>query len=361
MKENKRRYVAESEEVRVKCEEAKLDASQRRVKNKSSNSENKSISNSSLFTLHSSLFCLLLSSCIFLSSCYYQERGATLYAVGDNFELWVDSLQLQVSQPLHNMPIDTLCEQPSVYRGDPLVVAETLVIPEDSVDSVWVKLARDQFTMGWAHQCDFLSSVVPDDPISRAIHIFSDAHLGAFAVLFALSLMALLWQTFSRKRPHVFFLRDILSPYPTFLLITLAASSLLYAGIQHYVPETWVLYYYHPTLNPFGLPLILSLFLCSVWLLLVLAIATIDEVLRQIPTGEGFMYLLSLLGCCILCYLLFTLAALSPGASYILYALFVLILLLRYFRHSRARYICGSCGKRMQSLGKCPHCGAENT
>ena len=360
MKEDKRRYVAESEEVRVKCEEAKLDASQRRVKNKSSNSENKSISNSSLFTLHSSLFCLLLSSCIFLSSCYYQERGATLYAVGDNFELWVDSLQLQVSQPLHNMPIDTLCELPSVYRGDPLVVAETLIIPEDSVDSVWVKLARDQFTMGWAHQCDFLSSVVPDDPISRAIHIFSDAHLGAFAVLFALSLMALLWQTFSRKRPHVFFLRDILSPYPTSLLLVLAVSALLYAGIQHYVPETWAYYYYHPTLNPFGLPHILSLFLCSVWVLLILSLATTSEVFRLLPVGEALLYLLSLLGCCILTYVLFTFAALSPLVSYILFALFALVLLLRYYRHSRASYLCGSCGKRLRQLGRCPHCGAMN-
>ncbi len=303
----------------------------------------------------------LLPLTFILASCYYQDKDATLYAVGDNFELCVDSLSLQSSQPLHNQPIDTTCEQMNVYLGNPLVVAETLIIPEDSVDSVWVKLARDQFTMGWTHQRTFLESVVPDDPISQFIHLFSVRHLLVFAIIFALSLIVLLWQVFSCKRPHVFFLRDILSPYPTFLLITLAASSLLYAGIQHYVPETWVLYYYHPTLNPFGLPLILSLFLCSVWLLLVLAIATIDEVLRQISTGEGFMYLLSLLGCCILCYLLFTLAALSPGASYILYALFVLILLLRYFRHSRARYICGSCGKRMQSLGKCPHCGAENT
>ena len=303
----------------------------------------------------------LLPLTFIIASCYYQDKDATLYAVGDNFELCVDSLSLQSSQPLHNQPIDTTCEQMNVYLGNPLVVAETLIIPEDSVDSVWVKLARDQFTMGWTHQRTFLESVVPDDPISQFIHLFSVRHLLVFAIIFALSLIVLLWQVFSNKRPHVFFLRDILSPYPTFLLITLAASALLYAGIQHYVPETWVLYYYHPTLNPFGLPLILSLFLCSVWLLLVLAIATIDEVLRQIPTGEGFMYLLSLLGCCILCYLLFTLAALSPGASYILYALFVLVLLLRYFRHSRARYICGSCGKRMQSLGKCPHCGAENT
>ena len=302
----------------------------------------------------------LLLLTLLLSSCYYQEEDATLYAVGDNFELCVDSLSLQSSQPLHNLPVDTLCEHLSVYYNDQLVVAETLVIPEDSIDSVWVKLARDQFTMGWVHQRDFVESVVPDDPISQFIHLFSIRHLGLFAVLFAVSLAALLYQVFSRKKPHVFFLRDILSPYPTYLLITLAASSLLYAGIQHYVPETWVLYYYHPTLNPFGLPLILSLFLCSVWVLLVLTLATIEEVYRLLPVGEASLYLLSLLGCCILCYLLFTLVSLSPGISYILFALFILVLLLRYFRNSRPNYLSGSCGMRLTKLGKCPHCGAEN-
>lgn len=304
------------------------------------------------------LWLLLLLPLLF--SCYYQEEDTTLYAIGDNFELCVDSLSLQSSQPLHNQPIDTLCEQLNVYFGDPLVVAEKLVIPEDSVDSVWVKLARDQFTMGWTHQRCFLESVVPDDPISQFIHLFSIRHLGIFAILFAISLMVLLWQVFSSKHPHVFFLRDILSPYPTFLLITLAASALLYAGIQHYVPETWLLYYYHPTLNPFGLPLILSLFLCSVWILLVLTIATIDEVLRQLPAGEAVLYLLSLLGCCIITYLFFTFAALSPGVSYILFALFVLVLVLRYVRNSRPRYLCGSCGRRLKQLGKCPYCGTEN-
>ena len=302
----------------------------------------------------------LVGAVLFFSSCYYSQEDATLYVAGDNFVLSADSLHLQSSQPLHNLPIDTACEQLSVYYNEPLVVAETLVIPEDSVDSVWVKLARDQFTMGWVHQRDFIASVVPDDPISQFIHLFSIRHLGLFGILFAISLAALLYQIFSRRKPHVFFLRDILSPYPTYLLITLAASALLYAGIQHYVPETWLLYYYHPTLNPFGLPVILSFFLCCVCILLVLTIATIEEVFRLLPMSEALLYLLSLLGCCILFYLLFTLASLSPGVSYLLFALFVLVLLLRYWRNTRPRFFCGSCGERLKDLGRCPHCGAEN-
>lgn len=302
----------------------------------------------------------LILLCLLLTSCYYHGEDATLYEVGDNFELSADSMYLQSSQPLHFQPIDTLCEQLVIRYGDPLVVAETDIIPEDSVDSVWVKLARDQVTMGWVHQRDFLQSVVPDDPISRFIHLFSVKHLGVFSVIFAIALLTLLWQVFSKRRPHVFFLRDILSVYPTILVITLAASALLYASIQHYIPQTWMLYYYHPTLNPFELPLILSLFLCSVWVLLVLALATIDEVRRQLPLPEAVLYLVSLLGCCILAYLLFTLAAHSPGGGYILFLLFALVLIVRYYRHSRPRYLCGNCGRKLVKLGKCPHCGAEN-
>lgn len=302
----------------------------------------------------------LLLLTLLLVSCHYSREEGPLYQVGDNFELAADSLMLQSSQPLHNLPVDTLCEQMHISMGDPLVVAEILVIPEDMEDSVWVKLARDQFTMGWVHQRDFLASVVPDDPISQFVHILNTSRPEVFGIFFAVSLVAMLWQIISRKRPHAFFLRDILSPYPTALLIVLAASALIYAGIQHYVPETWLHYYHHPTLNPFGLPPVLSLFLCSVWVILILVLATISEVFRLLPAWEALLYLLSLSGCCMLPLVLFASPILSPGISYMLFALFVLVLFLRYYRHSRARFLCGSCGKRLQKLGKCPYCGAEN-
>ncbi len=244
---------------------------------------------------HTSLLLRIIAPLLLLTSCYYQGEDATLYAVGDNFELSADSLTLQSSRPLHSQPVDTLCERPCIYHGDPLVVAEIEVMPEDLQDSVWVKLARDQYTMGWVHQRDFIESVVPDDPISKFIHLFSIKHTGVFAILFAISLLVLIWQINSPHKPRLFFFRDILSPYPTILVITLAASALLYACIQHYIPQTWMLYYYHPTLNPFELPTILSLFLCSVWMLVILTLATIDEVRRQLSLTETLLYPTSLL------------------------------------------------------------------
>ncbi|MDE5788422.1 MAG: zinc ribbon domain-containing protein, partial [Bacteroidaceae bacterium] len=61
-----------------------------------------------------------------------------------------------------------------VYKNDPLVVAQIEIIPEDPMDSVWVKVARDQMTQGWIHESELLEAVVPDDPISQGIYIFSN-------------------------------------------------------------------------------------------------------------------------------------------------------------------------------------------
>lgn len=67
---------------------------------------------------------------------YLVERH---YTLNSNFEVTSDSLMLQ-QLPL----VDVL----PVFKGERLVVAEFMIQPADSVDSVWVKVARDQETMG---------------------------------------------------------------------------------------------------------------------------------------------------------------------------------------------------------------------
>ena len=124
--------------------------------------------------------CFFFMALVLLTACYYPADETALYAVNDNFFLTADSMWLQTQEPLHNMPIDTLSDSVLLYYDDPLVVAQIVVIPEDSIDSVWVKVARDQFSQGWIHQSTFLSSVVPDDPISEFIYLFSQRHLWYF-------------------------------------------------------------------------------------------------------------------------------------------------------------------------------------
>ena len=80
--------------------------------------------------------------------------------------------------------------------------------------------------------------------------------------------------------------------------------------MQNFVPDTWTEFYFHPTLNPFGLPFILGLFVASVWLIVILAIASVEDVCRQLPFQVAMLYLFALLGVCAGCYLFFSLTTL---------------------------------------------------
>ena len=71
-----------------------------------------------------------------------------------------------------------------------LVVADIRIMPADSIDSVWVQLARDQYTFGWIHESQLLPKVTPDDPISQFISVFSDVHLLVFLIVIILIAVA---------------------------------------------------------------------------------------------------------------------------------------------------------------------------
>jgi len=305
------------------------------------------------------LFFFFLLPLLLFSACYYPAEESTLYAVNDNFVLAVDSMTLQRKEPLHNLPVDTLSDSIVLYHNDPIVVAQIVVIPEDSIDSVWVKVARDQYSQGWTHQSTFLASVVPDDPISEFIYLFSQRHLWYFlGMVFAVGILVVCRQA-KHLRFYMLFVRDISTFYPTVLTLTLSGSAILYASIQRLIPDTWVLYYYHPTLNPFDLPLILGLFIASIWLLVVLVIATIDEVFSLLPIPEALLYLFSLLGVCVACYLIFSLPVLG-WVGYLLYIILAIVLVWRYFRCFSAHCVCGKCGARMHDKGRCTRCKTIN-
>lgn len=282
------------------------------------------------------------------------------YGLNYNFKVCGDSLWLQSDRPMHS-DFNGMYSNDSLFllKGDLVVVADLAIIPEDSIDSVWVKVARDQSTMGWVHEKSLLQQVVPDDSISEFIHVFSNKHLlyflSALVVLFSLYLV----RRMRRKRFRMVFYDDIASFYPTGLCLVIATAAVLYALIQQNAPAQWVEFYFHPTLNPFGQPFVLGAFLSAVWLMLILAIAVLDDVLRQLTVVEAIPYLLGLLGVCMLCYLFFSVATLY----YIgipCWAVFVVWALRRYYQHGYSRYICGKCGAKIKKKGTCPRCGAWN-
>ncbi len=328
---------------------------------------------SSFFPLFLSLGSLLPVGCYYQKPDYYDEWDLTEhrkdsldfeashhYTLNYNFMVADDSLCLQAARPVLNpehadMPGDTV----SVFADDRLVVAEIMVVPEDSVDSVWVKVARDQSTMGWVRERDLLARAIPDDSVSRFIHAFSDTPLIYFLSALGVPLLVWLVRRMRRKRLHIVHFDDIGSCYPTLLCLTLSGAATLYASMQKFVPGTWEEFYFHPTLNPFGLPFVLGLFVASVWLIVILAVASVEDVFRQLPFQEAVLYLLALSGVCAGCYLFFSLATLY----YLGYPFLVLYAgwaLRRYFRHARCPYLCGRCGAKLRGKGRCPRCGAWN-
>jgi hypothetical protein len=320
---------------------------------------------------------ICLASLVILSGCYYEHTNQTdrwdmteeardsidfltehHYTCNYNFKVTADSIVLQVQPPLKDVePLFT--DSVSVYRGDRIVVADIMTLPTDSVDSVWIKVAHDQSTMGWTHEKNLLQKVVPDDSISKFIHLFSNQHLLYAIVILGLLTLVYLIRAIRRRRLSIVHFNDLDTFYPTLLCMLVSGAATLYSSIQNFAPDTWRQFYFQPTLNPFGLPLILSAFLITVWLILIVAIAVADDIHRIVGFADGISYLFGLAGVCVVDYLFFTLSTLYYFGYPCLLAYWIFACY-RFFTFSHCRYICGSCGRRIRKKGECPYCGALN-
>ena len=198
----------------------------------------------------------------------------------------------------------------TLFRNERIVVADIKTVPSDTIDSVWVKVARDQLTFGWVHESELLSKVSPDDPISQFIDFFSDAHLLIFLAFCVVVVAAYGIRRLLRRGAKIVHFNDIPSFYPTALCLLVASSAVLYSSIQLFGAETWRHFYYHPSLNPFALPFWLGVFVSSVWAIVIVAIATVDDVTRQLPLGASILYLSGLGAICAVCYVVFSITTL---------------------------------------------------
>jgi hypothetical protein len=269
-----------------------------------------------------------------------------------------DSLVLSKLQPeetLSHLQSDSLV----VYKNEHLVVADIRIMSADSIDSVWVQVARDQQTFGWIHESKLLPNVVPDDPISLFISTFSDIHLLVFLVIIVLiSVYYIMRKLLSASLPIVH-LRDINSIYPTLLVLLVATSATFYASIQLFAPQVWHHFYFHPTLNPFSVPLPLNLFLLSVWAILLIGLAAIDDVRHLLPLGDAVLYLCGLAAVCAVNYIIFSISTLYY-IGYPLLIVYVYWAIKRYIKMPRIKFVCGNCGMPLEKSRRCKHCGALN-
>lgn len=280
------------------------------------------------------------------------------YTNNFNFVVKADSIVLLAQQPeelLAGMATDSF----TVHRHDHVVVADIRKLPDDPVDTVWVQLATGDMRFGWVHESGMINKVVPDDPISKFISTFSDIHLLIFLIVISVIAVFYVIRMAMRRNAHIVHFNDIESFYPTLLCLLVASSATLYASIQLFNPELWRHFYFHPTLNPFSVPLLLKVFLISVWAMLIVGIAAVDDAFHQLPPAEALLYVAGLAGVCAICYIVFSLTTLYY-IGYLLLAAYVAFAFRQYFRHSRARFTCGNCGAPMRQKGRCPVCGAMN-
>lgn len=274
---------------------------------------------------------LLLGITLMLSSCYHrhnshQQHAALIeysnkqldsisfstthhYTNKFNFMVFKDSLILVKQLPeelMSELQVDSF----AVEKGRLLVVTDIRMVPQDSIDSVWVQLATEDNQFGWTRESRLLPKVVPDDPISEFIMTFSNTHLLIFMVIIILIAVAYTVRKIFHSNGKLVHFNDIDSPYPTALVLIVSISATFYATIQLFLPEVWRHFYFHPTLNPFAVPPILGFFLATVWAILIVGLACVDEVKHRLPAGDAVLYLGGLVGVCAIDYIIFSVTTL---------------------------------------------------
>ena len=244
------------------------------------------------------------------------------YTQNYNFVVTGDSLVVVAQQPeamaipeVVSIEIESIGEEHqkdsiTLRKNERIVVADIMTVPSDTIDSVWVKVARDQLTFGWIHEKELLAKVSPDDPISQFIDLFSNVHLLVFLAFGVVIIAAYGVRRLMRRGAKIVHFNDIPSFYPTTLCLLVASSAVLYSSIQLFGPESWRHFYYHPSLNPFGLPLHLGLFVTSVWAIIIVGIATVDDVTKHLPLGSAVLYLGGLTAVCAVDYVVFSITTL---------------------------------------------------
>lgn len=274
---------------------------------------------------------MLLGILLMLSSCYHRhnshQQHAAMVEYSDrqldsisfstthhytnkyNFLVFKDSLELMRQQPeeyISGLKVDTF----AVKKNHLLVVTDIRMVPQDSIDSVWVQLAAENNDFGWVRESKLLRRVVPDDPISEFIMTFSNVHLLIFLVVIVVITMAYLVRKVFHSNGKIVHFNDIDSPYPVTLVLLVSISAAFYGWIQSFEPEMWRHFYFHPSLNPFAVPHLLGVFLALVWAVLIVALACVDEVYHRLTFGEGLLYLGGLAGVCALDYIIFSVLSL---------------------------------------------------
>ena len=274
------------------------------------------------------------------------------YSEGFNFTVSADSIVL-VAMEGELMPSGG-----TIYDGDWIVVADIIV--DTHSDSVWVEVARDTQTSGWLTERDLLRHAVPANPISSVWHTLWTHRGMLFPLLILSGILAMAVRSLRRWRFSLPLFSEFDSFYYPSFLSAVATTGWIYGWMQ--VNQSWDLheYYFHPSLNPFHFPAAVSALLISLWASFILFIALMDDVVHKLPFLRFLCFMVEAIGGGCLMFLLAHRCGHWGVAGGILLTLLCSSLLIFHWHFLMHRYLCGHCGKKLRSKGKCPYCGTEN-
>lgn len=172
------------------------------------------------------------------------------YTINYNFIVRADSLALVSHET-------DIIDTSYVYKDDRIAVAN---ISQTDSDTIWIKIFRDQMTMGWTTENALLDSTMPDDTISQAINYFMHHISMMIFILVCLALIGILFWKINRV-------------YSVFLIILEIATVAVFVFLQHDAPEYLWEYYFNPSVNPFILPREMMILLLLVWMILIVLMA----------------------------------------------------------------------------------------
>ena len=263
----------------------------------------------------------LLAMIMLLTACYHRGQQtpdawdltrqqydsisfSTTHHYTQNYNFVVNADHLPLADNVADQAFDTLY----VVRGERIVVAAIQTVPADTIDSIWVKVASNQITMGWIPENELLKGATPNDLISEMLDALSSSRAIWMSAIAAIGLIAIIIgrkKTVKKKDLMSLsnFIYEMESPYPAFFLLLVAIMASIYASVQNFVPEFWQEYYFHPTLNPLVLPPVMASLVVVLWLVIITFIAVIDEVYHHFYFLPGIIHLAKILGAAMLVYL----------------------------------------------------------
>lgn len=211
------------------------------------------------------------------------------YNVGYNFMCSEGGLVLKPTPKGISMSLDYAPREYTLYKGDDFVITEIYRTTDtDSLqpDSIWLRVGSNDIPLGWVSEPDMLAKASPVDPISRFIYFCQHNRNLLSQLSLLLTIILIMYINHNREKRQDIDPLTVKSPYSLAQFGAVIVTGIIYSCMQHFSPSIWQEFYFHPSLNPVGQPLILALYLTFVWLCIILLLASAFDLNERRSFGK---------------------------------------------------------------------------